>query len=333
MQQPLRMRPQVSQGRADGNRRTNGSSIPGGIFGNQHEFYSAGDTGDFLSRVEAAEMRDNQARSSFMPGTAQENRQWASDEYQHTLQRQRGTSVVFGDDSTQAAAKRPSASMYQTTNQQQQAQTEQMHKQALERHEEQILMQLMVDDHGMTEKEARHEIALYRKEQAQQQAPRARHQQQAPPPRGLQPNGHVANAYVAQQHLQPQQQQFQRAQQQQQQLMQMQQQRPQTAPPPPQQQFQPPPPQQRYHSPPPFVHDSYPEPPPQRAGRGQVGGRFPPNPHYNSPMDMAAGVARGNTSDPMGNNKMAGMPQVRAGGNRVNVSAVEGGIFAPGVWS
>ena len=76
--------------------------------------------------------------------------------------------IVFGDDSSpprqQASHGAASSTMYQTTNGANQQQMQDMHQQALQRHHEGTLVKLMVEEHGMSEKEAWAEIALYRKE-------------------------------------------------------------------------------------------------------------------------------------------------------------------------
>ena len=298
------MRPQRSNYRAAGHAKTNGSSIPGGIFGVEPTFYQQAGLSpeeDFMTKLEAAEGRDLL--------TAQELRQNTGQEYQSTLQRQRGSNIVFGDDSSppRHGNGRGGASQWQTTNQMQQDQMQRMHEKALERREEQILMQIMMEQHGMTEKDAKFEIALYRKEQAAAEAaghtvPRAQ-QQQPPPARGLQPNGRMVNAHLAQQR-QPQ---------------------PQHWMPPA---AQAPQPQAAW---PRQVQPSRASDNEAAAGgilrqqqRTESGTPFPVVKHYNSPGDMAAGGR---------NHSHSGEPRRREGGGRANQSAVEGGIFAPGVWS
>jgi hypothetical protein len=375
------MRPRASADRADGHRRTNGSSIPGGIFGTEQQFYETHSGGDaFLDRLEAAELRDNAMRG----GTAEEQRRANSDARQAIAHAAHGSNMIFGDDSPPAHSR--GASAFQTTNQVQQEQTRQMHEKALERQEDQVLMQIMVQDHGMSVREARHEIDLYRREQAQEGQGRSK----APPPqkqRGLQPNGHIANAHIA--HAQQQQyhhgpphhHQLQRQQQQQQRQVMGRPQQQHFQPPPPQaaplvdythQQREPPPAQQQ-RFPPPAQQQRFPPPsqpqsrsPQQnfqapgqnsqqqqrqhqqannlfhtpspltpdnaedafgivRRPRNEFGAKFPVNPHYNSPSDVAAGAQISPTH--------GSMPRALDGAGRVNHSSVEGGLFAPGVWS
>ena len=329
----VRMRPKVSAHRAAGYRRTQGSGMEGGIFANQATaaFYGSPPGGevDFLSRLEEAEARDDNNNRHWDPAAAHNNRERAGQEYRSTLDHNKNSSIVFGDDSTAALARAPAASMYQTTNQQQQAQTQFMHEKAKERHEEQILMKLMVEDHGMTEKEARQEIALYRQEQAQAAArqgtsvPRAGHQAaQQEPRRGLQPNGGVANAHLAQQQRQQQMQAQRGVPSPQQQFMTMNQMQARYQ----QQQHQ----QQVEEE---LLQEQQRQQMQQqqqmmeftRQPRNEFGNRYPVERHTNSPADVPAGARMGPDHK--------GVPKTREGGGRANRSALEGGIFAPGVWS
>lgn len=329
----VRMRPKVSAHRAEGYRRTQGSNI----FGNETTagFYAAPPGGelDFLARLEQAEARDDN-NQRWDAAAAQNNREQAGVQYRQTLSHNKGSSIVFGDDSTPVRANVSKKNdMYQTTNQREQQQMHFMHEQAKERHEEQILMKLMVEDHGMSVKDAKYEIALYRQEQAQaaQAAKSAQAQapQQAAQRRGLQPNGQAVNAHMARQEQMRRDQQMQRgapsaqqqfqttnqmqahyqrqqavAQQQHEEMLRAQQLAYQ------QQQLQ----QQQHMQ-------------RTRQPRNEFGGRYPVEPHYNSAEDVAAGRRVG--ADVV----HAGVPRQREGGGRANFSAIEGGIFAPGVWS
>ena len=181
-----RMRP-----RMDRPSRTNASSISGGIFGTEHAFYSHlpdGKGGDFMSRLEQAEQRD--ARTLALIGD------WADDRHVHDTSpynpeallyhrrvrhvQDRGA-IQFGDDSPVQKG----ASRYQTTNGANQKLMQQSHERALAKHEEKILVDIMVDQHGMSEHEAKQEIEMYRREQAQQGIKQAPPQQQLR--RGWQP--------------------------------------------------------------------------------------------------------------------------------------------------
>ena len=127
--------------------RVNQSSLGAdGIFGGGA--YAAQAKGDpFLAKLEAAEIRDAGYSQAYGMG------------------HRPISAVMFGDDS------RPDAKAPLTTNQIQQMQAQKSHKEALQRAEEKKLMEIMMDEMGMTIDEAKREIALYRREQAMKDAP------------------------------------------------------------------------------------------------------------------------------------------------------------------
>jgi hypothetical protein len=168
---------------------TNASSMPGGLFGRQPSTYgqvveqepaqyrmapSAGDGLDFLTRVEQTEARDSRRIGGAGPSSivfgddstsydvSRQNRQVT----QQRRQQQWQGGIVFGDDSTVASKQRPGSSMYETTNASNQAKMQQQHRAALKKQEEQVLVDIMVEQHGMSVDEARRELTLYRDEQA-----------------------------------------------------------------------------------------------------------------------------------------------------------------------
>ena len=316
--------------RVDRPSTTNNSSIAGGIFGTDpiaHPTPHRTST-DFLSRVEEAEARDNQ-RQQQPPGLgAYAEVGYEQDRaYERRLQQERGN-IVFGDDSspwnrpTRPAAA-PTFNPFQTTNQMQQQAVQKKHEEALQRHEESILMQIMVEQYGMSTKEAKHEIELYHQEQAQARSqgggrqgtgqPYQQQQQQQqsqpqppPPPPQQQPQGfhrqHRGQQQIQQQMQQrPQQMQMQMQMQQQQQLCVRDYTAPQQAP------------QQRS-----LLSMS---PAEQR--------------QYYVQRQMQSSAPRSNEVT-FGARRTAQHPGVvRTNESMVNrnVSFVDGGIFAPGVWS
>jgi len=163
-----RLRPRADKGVS----RTNASSVAGGLFGREPAAYrtiSGGD--DFLAKLEVAEARDDYHRRQPAP-SVDFTLASLNEQQQHRMrarQKHWNGSIFLGDDSTGQRSTAP-ASMYQTTNSENQLRMQEMHQNALTRQQEKTLIKIMVDQHGLTESEAKHEIALYNKEVAQEQA-------------------------------------------------------------------------------------------------------------------------------------------------------------------
>ena len=285
--------------RVDRPSHTNNSSIAGGIFGTETGFRAPvrPNTGDdFLQQLEQAEQRDNRVQQSMYTGSsnayvpaprpgaykAVEDEQERA--YQRRLQQERGN-IVFGDDSSpwNQPVRRQMDSRFQTTNQLQQEQARKVHEEALQRHEEKVLMEIMVEQYGMSTKEARHEIDLYHREQQQQQ-------QQAGGGGGAPPRGQPPPP--------PQQQQPW-------------QQQPRQQPQWPQQQQQPQPQQRSLLSLSPAEQQSYHQQRQLQQQQQRQGHAF---------------GARRTAQHP-------GIPRTNAQAQDRNGSSLDGGIFAPGVWS
>ena len=321
----MRPRPRADKGVS----RTNASSISGGLFGREPSAYRySPEGGDFLSRVEQAEARDADRRRNpsgafgcndhainygcgsaptvdYTLSTLEEQQQMR----ERNRQKSQGGSIFIGDDTTHLHRRSP-GDMYTTTKAQDQLKMQQSYQSALTRHQERMLIQIMVEQHGLSEAEAKSEIELYHKEEAEAQRQAAQpgrtraKQPFAQPPPPQQPAFHPPQqpAFHPQQQpaFHPQQQPLQ----------------------PPQPQPYEPSPYAR--EPPPFVHAASEEPPsfpPRRAPS--------PSKHVNSPNDVAAGAPRSVTAVHAGVVKERSLPQRCT----ANTSSTAGGIFAAGVWS
>ena len=166
-----RIRPRV-----DRPSRTNESSIAGGIFGTDPTLFGGGLDG-FLSRVEQAEQRDATRMQQSRPPSQQNATRtgWAGQQHEHdgsqlmepyrrhVRRKQDRGAIQFGDDSSPQWSQ---ASMYQTTNSVSQQHMQEQLRQAHVKQEERTLMELLTSQHGLSRQEARHEIDLYRREQA-----------------------------------------------------------------------------------------------------------------------------------------------------------------------
>ena len=182
----MRPRPRADRGVS----RTNASSVPGGLFGREPAQYSyaakGGDGLDFLSRVEDAEMRDmgrrapsgaigsgNEHTIAYGMGDAPTTNYTMASLNEQQQQRQRTRqknwqgSIQMGDDSRPASR---ANGMYQTTSGQTQLHMQQQYQSALTRQQERTLIDIMMNEHGMSEGEARYEIELYNKEMGQEKA-------------------------------------------------------------------------------------------------------------------------------------------------------------------
>jgi len=138
----------------------NRPSPGGGVFGGGAYEAQAKNDDQFLSRLAVAEQRDLMNRQQLI--------------------RPNASSLMLGDDS------RVDQRQWRTSNEMQQERVQQTHKIAMQREEDRKLMQIMVDEHGLTAQQARQEISLYRKEQTQQeqqqQLSRQQQQQVMSPP-------------------------------------------------------------------------------------------------------------------------------------------------------
>ena len=175
--------------RVDRPSKVNQSSVPGGIFGYTPAAGRPNRPTDFLQQLEQAEQRDEleQRRvGDWVAYHAQDTAPYNNDALSYhrrvRLQQDRG-SLCFGDDSPPHKAK----SMYMTTSSAQQMHTQEMLERARAKHEERLvreqeatLMDIMTGEHGMSHEEARREIDLYRREQAQRAGVRAAPPQQRP---------------------------------------------------------------------------------------------------------------------------------------------------------
>ena len=348
----VRMRPRADKGVS----RTNASSVTGGLFGREPASYSqyrmpnavagpfAGDMDDFMARLEQAEARDTGYNkvSGYMPDAS--NQTLSTHEEQQAMRdRNRNRnwqgSIFLGDDSTAAQRKTPDK-MYQTTKMSEQIAMQEGLRNALTRQQERTLIDIMIEQHGMTEAEARYEIELYNKEEAAKDAEKYAS-------RPTEPQG-----YAAKQAFQPQPEAWRRQQPPKQQQAQPQ------RPPPPQQQMpefvpsatfagaqpgysfkngphgvgyyrdgrvamQPPPPQQQnlqHHYPPPQQQQQF--PPQQQQQQYNTLGR------RDLPPTMQGGRVPVQANERM----VPDRPGTR-GGMRVNAPSMQGGLFAKGVWS
>jgi len=158
-----------------GRMRANESSVSGGIFQSPNE-----PSDDFMQRLEQAEARDTWAAGAFDEGV----RMQAAGQRpspQMTLPQQpvarvrrppprHESAIVFGDDSA------PESRVASTTNQRFQEKMKRTHQEAIERQQDKELLRVMVDELHMAESDAKREVDLYRKEQAQERAQHERAQ-------------------------------------------------------------------------------------------------------------------------------------------------------------
>lgn len=138
---------------------------------------------DFLSRVEQAEARDSarQQDSARRRTGAKGHQAYVKRHHDGGLMDTGG--VVFGGDNTPRAQRQPAGNMYTTSNSATNQQMQQMHAAAVQKHQEDTIRKLLMEQHGLSKREAEEELKLWRQEVANGKA--------APLPSGDEPTSSI----------------------------------------------------------------------------------------------------------------------------------------------
>lgn len=155
----------------------NMSAQQGGLFGREPSTYGQQITSepygvvphmgggglDFLDRVAQAEQRDSERQRS---ARGRKGHQAFVKRAQDGSLMEAAGGIHFGDDAPTQQQQRQRAHMYQTSNSATNSQMQTMHEEAVQRHHEDTIRKLLMDEHGLSAKEAERELVLWRQEVA-----------------------------------------------------------------------------------------------------------------------------------------------------------------------
>jgi len=118
---------------------------------------------DFLDRLASAESRDSDRLSSRQRKATQKGHKAYARRHQDGGLMEEG-GIVFGDDQMPQGPGTGTSDMYQTSNSYNNAKMQEQHEEAVQRHHENTIRQLLIEQHGLTRQQAEHELKLWKQE-------------------------------------------------------------------------------------------------------------------------------------------------------------------------